>query len=56
MSVTPAAIPEVKKVCRSVTAAQCQHLAERVMALDTALAVEVYVREELKKVVPEFAA
>lgn len=54
MSVTPSAIPEVKKVCRSVTVPQCQQLAERVMALDTARDVSNHVREELKKVVPEF--
>jgi phosphotransferase system enzyme I (PtsI) len=54
MSVTPSAIPEVKKVCRSVTVPQCQQLAQRVMSLDTARDVSNHVREELKKIVPEF--
>jgi phosphotransferase system enzyme I (PtsI) len=54
MSATPSAIPEVKKVCRSVTVPQCEQLAKRVMALDNARDVGTSVREELKKVVPEF--
>ena len=29
LSVTPAAIPEIKQVCRSVTIAACEHVAER---------------------------
>lgn len=55
MSVTPGAIPEVKKVCRSVTIPQCEQLAKRVMTLDTARDVETALREELKKLVPELA-
>lgn len=54
MSATPSAIPEVKKVCRSVTVQQCEQLAQRVMSLDSARDVTTCVREELKKVVPEF--
>lgn len=56
MSATPSAIPEVKKVCRSVTVPQCEQLAGRVMALDNARDVATLVRGELKKVVPELVA
>lgn len=54
MSVVPSAVPEIKKVCRSVTIAQCRSVSERVLALDTADDVKCLLHEELKKVLPEF--
>jgi phosphotransferase system enzyme I (PtsI) len=53
LSATPSSIPEVKKVCRTVTIPACQHLAERVMALENARDIKNYLREELKKILPE---
>jgi phosphotransferase system enzyme I (PtsI) len=52
-SATPSSIPEVKKVCRTVTIPACQQLAERVMALENARDIKNYLREELKKILPE---
>ncbi|MBA3480799.1 MAG: phosphoenolpyruvate--protein phosphotransferase [Pirellulales bacterium] len=54
LSVTPSAIPEVKRVCRSVSIEQCERVAEQVRALETARDVKTYLKEELSRVFPEF--
>ena len=54
LSVTPAAVPEVKRVCRSVSIGQCERIAEQVRTLETARDVKTYLKEELSKVFPEF--
>ncbi|MGI9455531.1 MAG: putative PEP-binding protein, partial [Aeoliella sp.] len=54
LSVTPAAVPEVKRVCRSVSIQQCQEVAERTRKLEGAREVKAYLKEELSKVFPEF--
>ncbi len=56
LSVTPSSIPEVKKACRTVSIAQCQQVAEHVMALENARDIKNYLREELKKILPELVA
>ncbi len=56
LSVTPSAIPEIKKVCRTVTIAQCQQVAEHVMTMENARDIKNYLREELKKILPELVA
>lgn len=53
LSVTPGAIPEIKKVCRSVTVEQCEEVATRVMVMEHARDIKNYLREELKKHLPE---
>jgi len=53
-SVTPAAVPEVKRVCRSVSVEQCQKVAEYAGTLEGAREVKAYLKEELSKVFPEF--
>jgi phosphotransferase system enzyme I (PtsI) len=53
MSVPPAAITEIKKVIRSVSLQQCRSVAERALTMDTAREIDVFLREELKKIVPE---
>ena len=55
-SVAPSAIPEVKKVCRGVTIPQCQAVARKAMGMENARDIKRYLREELKKVLPEYAA
>jgi phosphotransferase system enzyme I (PtsI) len=52
-SVPPKAIPEIKKVCRSVSIPQCVKVAQRAMKLDNAREIDAYLREELRKIVPE---
>jgi phosphotransferase system enzyme I (PtsI) len=53
LSMTPSAIYEVKKVCRSVTIAQCKAVADRARSMESARTIEVFLREGLKKHVPE---
>ncbi|PHS18757.1 MAG: phosphoenolpyruvate--protein phosphotransferase [Blastopirellula sp.] len=53
LSITPSAIPEVKKVCRSVSIAQCEEIASRVREMENAREIKQFLREELRKVVPE---
>lgn len=52
-SVPPSAIPEVKKVCRTVTISQCEAIARRVMTMESAQNIKSYLREELKRILPE---
>jgi phosphotransferase system enzyme I (PtsI) len=52
-SATPMAVPEVKRVCRSVTIEQCNQLAERVMELESARDVKNLLRDELSRVLPD---
>ncbi|MGI9428675.1 MAG: phosphoenolpyruvate--protein phosphotransferase [Bythopirellula sp.] len=54
MSVTPAAVPEIKRVCRSVTIEKCEEVADRVRSLESARDIKTYLKEELSKVFPEF--
>ncbi len=53
LSVPPSAIPEIKKICRSVTIEQCEAVARRALTLETARDVKSYLRGELKKCVPD---
>ncbi len=55
-SVTPSAIPEVKRVCRSVTIEQCEAVARRAMSMEDARGIKVFLREELKKHVREWGS
>jgi phosphoenolpyruvate-protein phosphotransferase (PTS system enzyme I) len=52
-SVTPSSIPEIKKVCRTVTIERCQQLTRHVTTLENARDIKNYLREELKKILPE---
>jgi len=54
LSTTPAAIPEVKRVCRSVSIEHCESIAERVRSLEDARQIKTFLKEELSKVFPEF--
>ena len=55
LSVTPSAIPEIKNVCRSVTLEQCRAVADRAVSMENARDIKGYLKEELKKRVPELA-
>jgi phosphotransferase system enzyme I (PtsI) len=52
-SATPAAIPEIKRVCRSTTIEQCEQVARHARSLDNARDIRTYLKEELSKVFPE---
>lgn len=56
LSVTPSAIPEIKKICRSVSIAHCEEVARHALTLENARDVKNYLKEELKKILPELAA
>jgi phosphotransferase system enzyme I (PtsI) len=53
LSVTPAAIPEIKQVCRRVEITSCERIAKRALELESARDVRTYLKEELAKVLPE---
>jgi len=55
LSVTPSAIPEIKKICRSVSIAHCEEVARHALSLENARDVKNYLKEELKKILPELA-
>lgn len=54
LSVPPAAVPEIKRVCRSVSIDQCERVAKHVYSLENARGIKTYLTEELAKVFPEF--
>jgi phosphoenolpyruvate-protein phosphotransferase (PTS system enzyme I) len=53
MSVTPAGIPEIKQVCRRVSIATCERVAEKALKMESARDVRAFLREELMKALPE---
>ncbi|MFI4876691.1 MAG: phosphoenolpyruvate--protein phosphotransferase [Blastopirellula sp. JB062] len=53
LSITPSAIPEIKKVCRSVSLAQCEEVARRIREMENAREIKRYLREEVRRAVPE---
>lgn len=55
LSVPPSAVPEIKKICRSVNLSYCESVAKRVMAMDNASEIDKYLQEELQNVAPELA-
>ncbi len=56
LSVTPGVIPEIKKICRSVTVADCEEVARRAMLMENARDIKSYLKGELKKRVPEISS
>ena len=53
LSVPPGAIPEIKKICRSVSIEKCREVAEVVAGMESSQFIDNYVREELKKIAPD---
>lgn len=49
LSVPPSSIPEIKRVCCSVTLAECEAIAARCRSLDNAPDIEAFLRGELQK-------
>ena len=54
-STSPMAIPEIKKIIRSVTIAQAKEIAEAALLLTTGKEVEKFARSKLKEMVPDLA-
>jgi len=55
LSVPPSAVPEIKTVCRGVSARHCADVARRALSLEGAREVDAFLREELRKASPEHA-
>jgi phosphotransferase system enzyme I (PtsI) len=53
LSVTPAAIPEIKQVCRRVEITGCERIAKRALELESARDVRTYLKEELTRALPD---
>ena len=53
LSVPPSALPRVKKAIRSVSVEQCRQIADRVMKLEAARDVDLYLLDRLGDLVPE---
>jgi phosphotransferase system enzyme I (PtsI) len=51
-SVSPAAVPEIKNICRHVTIPECREIAGRAMTMENARDITNYLREELKRRIP----
>jgi len=54
LSVPPSAIPEIKKICRGVTIADCEAVARHALTLENARDITNYLKGELRKRFPEF--
>jgi phosphotransferase system enzyme I (PtsI) len=52
-SVTPGAIPEVKRIIRASTIAQCEAIAQKALEMENARDIKAFLRDELKKTAPE---
>jgi phosphotransferase system enzyme I (PtsI) len=53
LSVSPASLPRVKKAIRSVSIDQCRQIAERVMTLEAARDVDLYLLDRISDLAPE---
>ena len=53
LSITPPAIPEVKKIIRSVSIKHCQRVARRVASFDADREIFNYLRGQVRKIIPE---
>jgi phosphotransferase system enzyme I (PtsI) len=51
-SVSPAALAEIKNICRRVTIAECREVTCRAMGMDNARDITSYLREEAKRRIP----
>lgn len=50
LSVPPVALLEIKKVCRSVTVAQCEALAAEALRMDHAHEIDAYLRDQWRRI------
>ncbi len=53
LSMTPQAIPEVKRLVRSLSVKQCEKIARRAASYDSERQVHNYLRSEVQKMLPE---
>jgi phosphotransferase system enzyme I (PtsI) len=53
LSATPRKIPEIKRVIRQLTVPEAERLAERVLNMETARQVGNYLRDQLRRILPD---
>lgn len=53
LSVSPGSVPVIKRLIRSVSIDQCERMAKRAIAFDSDSEVTMYVRDRLRKILPE---
>jgi phosphotransferase system enzyme I (PtsI) len=53
LSLTPPAVPEVKRVIRSISITQCQRIARRVAGFESDREVLNYLQDQLQRIIPE---
>lgn len=53
LSATPVSLPILKRVVRKVTIQKCERIAQKAISLDSDAAVSAYVRDQVRKLVPE---
>ncbi|MFM8577292.1 MAG: phosphoenolpyruvate--protein phosphotransferase [Planctomycetaceae bacterium] len=56
LSVPASAIPEVKQLCRSVSAEECRVVARRVLEMDSAQQVKAFLRDHLRRTLAQTVA
>ena len=55
LSATPRKIPEIKRVIRSLTVPDAERVAQEALRMETAREVASYLREQLRRFLPEAA-
>ena len=55
-SVPSSSIPEVKRICRSVSISQCKEIADQAMNMEDAQQINQFLTKELQKIAPELVA
>lgn len=53
LSATPRKIPELKRVIRALTVPEAEHVANEALRLETARDVTTYLREQLRRILPD---
>jgi phosphotransferase system enzyme I (PtsI) len=56
LSVPAAAIPEIKQAVRSVSVADCQAVAARVLEMSSAREVKAFLRDQMRRLLAETVA
>jgi phosphotransferase system enzyme I (PtsI) len=55
LSATPRKIPEIKRVIRLLTIAEAERVAQTALRMETARQVSTYLRDQLRRILPEAA-
>jgi len=56
LSVPASAVPEVKQVCRSVSATDCRLVADKALSMYGAQEVKAYLRDQLRRLLAQTGA